>query len=120
MASLVMRAMSTFTSRYSSSEPSSSGLEVMPAFSKSRGWNFSWFTISIPPFLRSAMLAFSAAGFIANNTSGASPGVKTSWLEKRIWKPETPASVPAGARISAGKSGNVERSLPASAVVFVN
>ena len=31
--------------------------------------------------------------------------------------PRRPASVPAGARISAGKSGNVDRSLPARAVV---
>src|SRR5262245_38682199 len=40
--------------------------------------------------------------------------------EKWIWKPETPASVPAGARISAGKSGSVARSLPARAVASVN
>src|SRR6185503_20736222 len=32
----------------------------------------------------------------------------------------TPGSVQAGARISAGKSGNVERSLPNTADVFVN
>src|SRR5262245_14668514 len=43
-----------------------------------------------------------------------------SWDEKWIWKPETPANVPAGARISAGKSGRVERSLPESAVASVN
>ncbi len=33
-----------------------------------------------------------------------------------IWKAETPKVVPCGARISAGKSGKVARSLPASAV----
>ena len=31
---------------------------------------------------------------------------------KWIWKLDTPASVPAGARISAGKFGSVARSLP--------
>ena len=35
-----------------------------------------------------------------------------SWSAKWIWKPDTPGSEPAGARISAGKSGSVERSLP--------
>ena len=37
--------------------------------------------------------------------SGASAGVRMSSLAKWIWKPDTPASEPAGARISAGKSG---------------
>src|SRR5438445_5158901 len=40
--------------------------------------------------------------------------------EKWIWNPDTPASVPAGARISAGKSGSVLMSLPTSADVSVN
>src|SRR5213596_3478932 len=40
--------------------------------------------------------------------------------EKWIWNPETPASVPAGARISAGKSGSVLMSLPMKADVSVN
>ena len=62
----------------------------------------------------------SAAGFIATSTSGASPGVWMSKLEKRSWNALTPGSVPAGARISAGKSGNVAMSLPISAVVRVN
>src|SRR5271167_4187327 len=35
------------------------------------------------------------------------------------WKAETPARVPAGARISAGKSGKVARSFPSSADVVV-
>ena len=43
-----------------------------------------------------------------------------SWSAKWIWKPETPGSEPAGARISAGKSGKVARSLPRIAVSFVN
>ena len=53
---------------------------------------------------------------MATSTFGASPGVRMSWSEKWIWKPETPGSDPAGARISAGKSGSVERSFPSSAV----
>src|SRR3954471_19651794 len=36
-----------------------------------------------------------------------------------IWKAETPARVPAGARISAGNSGSVARSLPISALTEV-
>src|SRR5687767_13922939 len=36
------------------------------------------------------------------------------------WNAETPASVPAGARISAGNSGNVARSLPNCALALVN
>ena len=43
-----------------------------------------------------------------------------SWLEKWTWNPETPGRVPAGARISAGKSGNVAMSLPSRAEVLVN
>jgi hypothetical protein len=42
-----------------------------------------------------------------------------SWSEKWIWNPETPGSEPAGARISAGKSGSVERSFPSTAVSLV-
>ena len=42
-----------------------------------------------------------------------------SWSAKWTWKPETPGSEPAGARISAGKSGNVARSFPKSAVSLV-
>ena len=37
-----------------------------------------------------------------------------------IWNAETPWTVPAGARISAGKSGRVARSLPSTAVALVN
>src|SRR4051794_36413478 len=39
---------------------------------------------------------------------------------KWIWNADTPATVPAGARISAGKSGRVARSLPKTAVASVN
>jgi len=58
------------------------------------------------------MFDWRAAGFMATRTFGASPGVKMSWSEMWTWNADTPASVPAGARISAGKSGNVDRSLP--------
>src|SRR5918999_4237437 len=43
-----------------------------------------------------------------------------SALEKLIWNPLTPGSDPAGARISAGKSGSVLTSLPKTAAVRVN
>ena len=66
------------------------------------------------------MFVLSAAGFIATSTSGSSPGVWMSSDEKLIWKPETPGSEPAGARISAGKSGRVLTSLPKTAAVRVN
>ena len=49
---------------------------------------------------------------MATSTLGASPGVRMSWSEMWTWKAETPARVPAGARISAGKSGRVAVSLP--------
>ena len=65
------------------------------------------------------MFVFRAAGFIATSVSTSSPGVKTSLLEKCNWKPLTPANDPAGARISAGKSGNVLTSLPNTAETLV-
>ena len=75
--------------------------------------------MSVPPFSRSRMLALSAAGFIATRTFGASPGVTMSREAKWIWNADTPASVPAGALISAGKSGSVARSFPRMAVALV-
>src|SRR5205807_7311502 len=71
------------------------------------------------PWGRSAMLVFRAAGFMATRTLGASPGVRMSWSEMWTWKADTPARVPAGARISAGKSGRVDRSLPRTALTLV-
>src|SRR5882757_1487138 len=68
----------------------------------------------------SAMFAFRAAGFMATRTLGASPGVRMSWSAKCSWKLDTPGRVPAGARISAGKLGRVDRSLPNDAVSWVN
>ena len=41
--------------------------------------------------------------------------VEANW----IWNADTPCTVPAGARISAGKSGSVARSLPSTAVAEV-
>jgi len=52
--------------------------------------------------------------------STPSPGVKISSAENWTWKPLTPARVPRGARISAGKSGKVATSLPESADVLVS
>jgi hypothetical protein len=93
---------------------------VYPAFWRLRSLNASELTISVPPRGRSLRFVLSAAGFIATRTSGASPGVRMSWSAKWSWKPETPGSEPAGARISAGKSGKVAKSLPTSAVSDVN
>ena len=74
----------------------------------------------MPPGSRSATLVTSAAGFIATRASSRSPGVKMSCEENWTWNPLTPARVPRGARISAGKSGNVATSLPSSADVLVS
>ena len=74
----------------------------------------------VPWLSTSDRLAFNAAGFMATRIWAASPGVRMSRLEKLTWKPLTPASVPAGARISAGKSGMVLTSLPKTADVLVN
>ena len=57
---------------------------------------------------------------MATSTFGSSPGVKMSWLLKFNWKELTPGNEPAGARISAGKSGKVLMSFPNRAVVRVN
>src|SRR5687768_6518183 len=73
----------------------------------------------MPPRSSSGRLTFSAAGFIAISTFGWPPGVRMSRDAKWIWNAETPARLPAGARISAGKSGSVTRSLPISAVASV-
>src|SRR5208282_3439202 len=77
-------------------------------------------TMRMPFVFRSARFIFNAAGFIAISTSTLSPGVYTLLEEKWTWKPLTPGSVPAGARISAGKSGKVAKSFPYSATVLVN
>ena len=43
------------------------------------------FTMSIPPWRRSARFVFSAAGFMATRTSGASPEVWISFEPKLTW-----------------------------------
>ena len=78
------------------------------------------FMITVPPLRTSRRCTFKAAGFMATSTSGSSPGVMTLCEAKLIWNAETPNVVPIGARISAGKSGKVAKSLPISAVDWVN
>ena len=73
----------------------------------------------MPPGSTFARSARSAAGFIAISTSAWSPGVVMSVEANWIWNADTPCTVPAGARISAGKSGRVARSLPRTAVALV-
>ena len=67
--------------------------------------NASTLMSSVDPGVMSRRFAFSAAGFIATSTFGESPGVEISWSEMCTWNDDTPAIVPAGARISAGKFG---------------
>ena len=65
-------------------------------------------------------LAFSAAGFIATSTFGVSPGVSdVARRRSGSGSSRRRPSVPAGARISAGKSGSVARSFPSIAVASV-
>ena len=77
--------------------------------------NASTLMSNVEPGVMSRRFAFSAAGFIATSTFGESPGVEISWSEMCTWNDDTPAIVPAGARISAGKLGSVARSLPNTA-----
>ncbi len=58
--------------------------------------------MSVDPGPMSGRFARSAAGFIATSTLGESPGVTMSASEMWIWNDDTPGTVPAGARISAG------------------
>ena len=92
---------------------------MYPAFLMLRSSKASSLTITVPPASRRGSSLRRAAGFMATSTLGASPGVVMSWSEMWTWKAETPASVPAGALISAGKSGNVARSFPNIALALV-
>ena len=98
-ASTVMPVRSTgCTANSPSGEPASpspsSGLASYPALVRLRAVK-SWVSTMIAaPFGRSPRLAFSAAGFIATSTSGASPAVRMSWSAKCTWNDETPGSVP--------------------------
>ena len=114
-ASTVIPVRSTGWRAYSSREPSSSGFAAYPALVRLRVVKSAESTMTVAPLGRSPRLARSAAGFIATSTSGASPGVRMSWSAKWTWNDETPGSVPWGARISAGKLGRVDRSLPNAA-----
>ena len=119
-ASIVFSLMSKASRSNFARLPSSSGLLSYFALSRLRLVKAPVSAITSPPGFRAARLVFSAAGFIATSTSGASPAVWIARLPKLIWNADTPNSVPCGARISAGKSGKVARSLPASAVERVN
>src|SRR5256885_8133492 len=77
-------------------------------------------TITVAPGNRSRIEALRAAGFMATRTLGESPGVEMSWSEMWTWKAETPATVPAGARISAGKAGVVGGLVPKAALTSVH
>src|SRR6266850_4884290 len=118
-ASAVSRVMSTVSTWYGASEPSSIGLAGKPALARLRSVNAPVSTTIVPPSRRSFRATLSAAGFMATSTSTASPGVVTSTPPKWIWNADTPYVVPAGARISAGKSGKVVRSFPARAASTV-
>ncbi len=108
------------TTWYASSSPVSSGFSSYPIRFRFRAVKSAVSMIRVAPRGTSVRFALSAAGFIAISTSGASPGVRMSWSAKCNWNDETPGKVPAGARISAGKLGNVDRSLPNDAVSAVN
>src|SRR5215210_396711 len=118
--SSVIDVIGTCTIRYADSEPSSIGFVWYPALSRFRCSNASSLISSVEPGGMSLMFALSAAGFIATRMFGASPGVRMSWSEMCTWNDDTPAIVPAGARISAGKSGRVARSFPNAALTSVN
>ena len=118
-ASTVMSVSSKACTSYSASESFSSGFSAYAALFRLRVVKSWESTMIVAPFLMSARFALSAAGFIATSTSGESPGVRMSWSAKWTWNDETPGSVPWGARISAGKFGSVERSLPKLAVSWV-
>jgi hypothetical protein len=119
-ASWVVVEISIATTRKGSRVPSSSGDLANPALARLRSLKVPVSTISSPPLRSLDISTLSAAGFIATSTSKSSPDVMIRLAPKLIWNDETPNVVPTGARISAGKSGNVARSLPASAVASVN
>src|ERR1043166_2679521 len=118
-AFMVRSPMGTLMAWYLSRVPSSRGLVLQFAFLRSTSPKLSVLTMIRLFGGMSGRLTLSAAGLNATRTSGRSPGVWMSLDENWIWKPETPGSDPAGARISAGKSGNVARSFPRTAVVLV-
>ena len=101
--------------------PSWRGSAARPAFCRLRSSKLPSSRTTMPPGLSSRRLTLSAAGLSATSTSGAvADRCRSRRAPKLIWKAETPKVVPTGARISAGKSGKVSRSLPARAVAWVN
>ena len=92
---------------------------VNSAFFKSLAPNESRSMIIRLSRLRCFLLTLSAAGFIATKTSARSPGALTLLGPICTWKPDTPLRDPCGARISAGKSGNVEIVFPSIALKSV-
>jgi len=101
-ASIVSEVIGTSYTVNPLSDPSLNGLMSYPALARPRSTKASALTIRVLPGIMSARLARSAAGFMATSTLGPSPGVRMSWSEMCIWNADTPARVPAGARISAG------------------
>ena len=100
--------------------PSSTGLTAYPTLARFRLVNSSVSTMIAPPRGRSAQVRLEGGRVHRDQNVGASPGVTMEWSAKCSWNADTPASVPAGARISAGKSGKVARLLPNAAVSAVN
>ena len=74
----VMLVSATGCTAYPSREPSASGSAAYPTLARLRLVNSSVLTMMSAPRGRSSRLAFSAAGFIATSTFGASPGVRMS------------------------------------------
>ena len=73
------------------------------------------------PLAIMSMFALRAAGFMATSTLGESPGVEDVVVgDVDLERRDPVRRCPAGARISAGKSGKVDRSLPSSALLVVN
>ena len=77
-ASIVIEVRGIGWTSYPSSDPSSSGFPAYPAFCRLRSVNASLSTTRIPLRGRSLRFVFSAAGFIATRTFGASPAVRMS------------------------------------------
>ena len=118
-AAIVSAAMSISMRWHPSSEPSESGFESSPAFFSWRGAKPDESRTSRPPARRSARWTLRAAALKATRTSMWSPWLATRARPTLIEKEDTPAGEPAGARISAGKSGKVAKSLRRSAAASV-
>ncbi len=112
-ASTVIDVSATACTWKSASEPSSSGLDGVPRLLQVAVVE----GVAVDDqraALRQVADVRAAAppGSSPRARSGWSPGVRMSWSAKWTWKPETPGSEPAGARISAGKSGKRREVVP--------